>query len=61
LKRSFLSSDLLLKYHQNPSRDGAKKKEKKKGRERKATRVSSSKGKVNILSGEKCIDFKNPF
>jgi hypothetical protein len=59
LKRSFWRSDFLLKYHQNPesSRDGAKKKERKK----KAPRVSSNKGEVNILSGEKQFNFKNPF
>jgi hypothetical protein len=48
------------------SRDGAKKKkrEKKKkerGRERKAPRVSSNKGEVNILRGEKHFNFKYPF
>jgi hypothetical protein len=53
----------LLKYHQNPQvlkrqsiekREKKKKKEKgKRGRKRKAPRVSSNKGEVNILRGEK--------
>jgi hypothetical protein len=38
-----------------------RKKERKRGRERKALRVSSNKGKVNILRGEKHFNFKNPF
>jgi hypothetical protein len=38
-------------------RDGAK----KEGRERKTPRVSSNKGKFNILRGEKHFNFKNPF
>jgi hypothetical protein len=58
LKRSFWRSDFLLKYHQNPARDGAKK---KRGIERKAPRVSSNKEEVNILRGEKYFSFKNPF
>jgi hypothetical protein len=33
----------------------------KKGRERKAPRVSLNQGKVNILRAEKHFDFKNPF
>jgi hypothetical protein len=37
------------------SRDGGKK------RERKAPRVSSNKGEVNILRGERHFNFKNPF
>jgi hypothetical protein len=37
------------------------KKKKTRGRERKSTRVSSNKGEVNILRGEKHFDFKNPF
>jgi hypothetical protein len=43
------------------SRDGAYKKRKKgkRGRKRKAPRVSSNKGKVNILRGEKYFNFKN--
>jgi hypothetical protein len=62
LKRSFWRSDFLLKYQQNPSRDGAKKKkERKRGIERKASRVSSNKGEVNILRGEKYFNFKNLF
>jgi hypothetical protein len=48
------------------SRDRAKRKKKRKkgekrGRERKAPRVSSNKGEVNILGGEKHFKFKNPF
>jgi hypothetical protein len=38
------------------SRDGTK-----KGRERKAPRVSSNKGEVNILRGERHFNVKNPF
>jgi hypothetical protein len=39
-----------------------KKKEKgKSGRKRKAPRVSSNKGEVNILRGEKYFNFKNLF
>jgi hypothetical protein len=38
-----------------------KERKKKKRRERKAPRVSSNKGEVNILIGEKHFDFKNPF
>jgi hypothetical protein len=33
----------------------------KKRKERKAPRVSSNKGEVNILRGEKHFNFKNPF
>jgi hypothetical protein len=48
-----------------PSIDRAKKKrereKKKMGRERKAPRVSSNKGEVNNLGGEKHFNFKNPF
>jgi hypothetical protein len=36
-----------------------KKRSKKKGRKRKAPRVSSNKGEVNILRGEKHFNFKN--
>jgi hypothetical protein len=35
--------------------------QKKRGRERKAPRVSSNKGEVNILRAEQHFDFKNPF
>jgi hypothetical protein len=38
------------------SRDRAKKR-----RERKAPRVSSNKWKINILTGERHFNFKNPF
>jgi hypothetical protein len=41
------------------SRDGAEKR--KRERERKAPKVSSNKGVVNILRGEICFNFKNPF
>jgi hypothetical protein len=34
--------------------------QKKRGRERNAPRVSSNKGEVNILRGERHINFKNP-
>jgi hypothetical protein len=58
LKRSFWISDFLLKYHQNPKslRDGAK-----NGRERKVPRVSSNKGKINILRWDRHFNFKTPF
>jgi hypothetical protein len=36
-----------------------RKKEKKRGRKRKAPIVSSNKGEVNILIGEKHFNFKN--
>jgi hypothetical protein len=39
------------------SRDRAEKRERK----RKATKVSSNKGEVNILRGEICFNFKNHF
>jgi hypothetical protein len=42
------------------SSDGAEKKRETK-RKRKAPRVSSNKGKVNILRGERQFNFKNPF
>jgi hypothetical protein len=39
-----------------------KKREKeKRGRKRKAPRVSLNKGEANILRGEKYFNFKNPF
>jgi hypothetical protein len=39
-----------------------RKKEKgKRGRKRKAPRVSSNKREINILRGEKHFNFKNPF
>jgi hypothetical protein len=41
------------------SRDGAEKKERE--RKRKAPKVSSYKGEVNILRGEIRSNFKNPF
>jgi hypothetical protein len=59
LKRSFWRSDFLLKYHQNPQ--ALKRQSKEKKGERKAPRVSSNKGEVNILRGEKHFNFKNPF
>jgi hypothetical protein len=64
----------LLKYHQKRPSDGAQKKEKnrektylkkekkkKRGRKRKAPRVSSNKGEVNILRGENYFHFKIHF
>jgi hypothetical protein len=36
-----------------------KRRKKKRGRKRKAPRVSSNKGEVNILIGEKHFNFKN--
>jgi hypothetical protein len=51
-----ISSSNIIKTPKS-SRDG----EKKRGRERKAPRVSSNKGEVNILRGEKHFNFKNPF
>jgi hypothetical protein len=36
-------------------------KKRKKEKERKAPRVSSNKGEVNILIREKHFNFKNPF
>jgi hypothetical protein len=47
--------------HREKKRKRIGKKEKKKkrrGRKRKAPRVSSNKGKVNILRGEKHFNFK---
>jgi hypothetical protein len=38
-----------------------KKTKKKRGREREAPRVSSNKGKVNILRGKRHFNFKIPF
>jgi hypothetical protein len=59
----------LLKYHENPpspqetehkKREGKLiEKKEKRGRKRKAPRVSSNKGEVNILRGEKYFNFKN--
>jgi hypothetical protein len=40
------------------SRNGAKKRERKR---KKAPRVSSNKGEVNILRGERYFNFKSPF
>jgi hypothetical protein len=56
----------LLKYHQNPQGMEHRKKEKKRenvlkkirGRKRKPPRVSPNKGEVNILRGEKHLNFK---
>jgi hypothetical protein len=42
----------------NSSRDGAKK---ETGRKRKAPRVSSNKGEVNILRGERHFNLKKSF
>jgi hypothetical protein len=38
-----------------------KERKRKRGRKRKAQRVSSNKGEVNISGGEKHFNFKNPF
>jgi hypothetical protein len=43
------------------SRDGAEKREKEKEKKRKAPKVSSNKGGVNILRGDRHFNFKNPF
>jgi hypothetical protein len=59
----------LLKYHQNTQETACRKKEKKericiekrekrRGRKRKAPRVSSKKGEVNILRREKHFNIK---
>jgi hypothetical protein len=40
------------------SRDGAKKRERKKKKKREAPKVSSNKGEVNILRGERHFNFK---
>jgi hypothetical protein len=62
LKRKFEQVNFLLKYHQKPQEMEHRKKRKKRenilkkekrGRKRKALRVCSNKGKVNILSGKK--------
>jgi hypothetical protein len=60
LKRGFCRSGFLLKYHQNPQvrKRWSIEKKKKRGK-RKALRVSSNKGEVNILKGEKHFNFKN--
>jgi hypothetical protein len=73
-KKVFKEVIFLLKYHQNPQvlkrrgiakkrekvfKKKKEKKEKKRGRKRKAPIVSSNKGKVNILKGEKHFNFKN--
>jgi hypothetical protein len=65
-KKVFEEVIFLLKYHQTPQvlkRRSIEKREKsieeKRGWKRKAPRVSSNKGEVNILRGEKHINFKN--
>jgi hypothetical protein len=75
-KKVFKEVIFLLKYHQNPQvlkRQNIEKRERKciekkkkteKGkrrRKRKALRVSSNKGEVNILIGEKHFKYKNLF
>jgi hypothetical protein len=52
-----ISSSNIIKTLES-SRDGAKKKQ---GRERKAPRVSSNKGEVNILRGEKTLRLQKSF
>jgi hypothetical protein len=59
----------LYKYHQNPQERDHKKKRKcidkrekeKRGRKRKAPRVSSNKGEVNILRGKNTSTLKSSF
>jgi hypothetical protein len=66
-ERDFWRSDFLLKNHQNPQvlkrriieKKIKEKKREKRERKRKAPRVSSNKGKVNILRGGKHFNFKN--
>jgi hypothetical protein len=70
-KNVFEEVIFLLKYHKTPQvvkrrsiekREKVLKKEKgKRGRKRKAPRVSSNKVEVNIFRGEKHYNFKNPF
>jgi hypothetical protein len=66
-KKVFEEVIFLLKYHQNPqvlkrwSIEKKRKREKGKRRKRKAPRVSSNKGEVNILRREKLFNFKDPF
>jgi hypothetical protein len=62
LKRGFLRSDFLLKYHQNPQVLKRWSIEKKKKRRKKKLKESPKiKGEVNILIGEKHFNFKDPF
>jgi hypothetical protein len=62
LKRSFWRSDFSSNIIETPksSGDGAEKIRERK-RKRKAPKVSSNKGEVNILRGEVCFNFKTPF
>jgi hypothetical protein len=59
-------SSNIIKTPKSPI-DGVGKKERerkrkrKRMRKRKAPKVSSNKGKVNILRGERHFNFKNPF
>jgi hypothetical protein len=67
-KEIFEEVIFLLKYHQNPQEIEHRKKKKiektywkrkkRRGRKRKALRVFSNKGEVNILIGEKYSNFK---
>jgi hypothetical protein len=61
-EKKFLKKGFSPKCHQNPQvlKTQSKKRE-KRGRERKAPRVSSNKGEVNILRGEIHFKFKNLF
>jgi hypothetical protein len=58
LKKWFFSSN-IIKTPKRPKKERTYwKKEKKKKRKRKTPRVSSNKGEVNILRGEKHFNFK---
>jgi hypothetical protein len=48
-----------MEHKKRREREKLLKKEKKRGRKRKAPGVSSNKGEVNILRGEKRFNFKN--
>jgi hypothetical protein len=58
-----ISSSNIIKTPKSSRDRGKEKREKgkKRGRERKAPRVSSNKGEINILRGEKHFKFKNHF
>jgi hypothetical protein len=49
------------RYWKKEKKRKKKERKRKRGRKSKATRVSSNKGEVNILRGEKQFNFKNPF
>jgi hypothetical protein len=54
-------SSNIIKPSSPQKTEQKKRKEEKRGRQRKAPRVSSNKGEINILRGEKQFSFKNPF